>query len=131
MGCRCRERLGGIKFVVHGSFLSHEATTNAIQWLLHDMHRKLPSSDVQREQLKNILQLLKAGQFVHGDIRKQNILLLPNDGIKLLDFDWANDDGSAFYPHDLNMNVEWPDGVAPGGKITREHDRKQVASLLE
>ena len=43
------------------------------------------------------------GNFVHGDLCYQNILLLPDESIRVLDFDRAGICGQVKYPHNLNM----------------------------
>lgn len=43
--------------------------------------------------------------------------------IQVIDFDWADSEGSAYYPADINMSpqCQWHKGVEPGGKIEMIH----------
>ena len=47
---------------------------------------------VHRE-LQNVLEELKSNDFVHGDLRPQNILPLADNSIRVVDFDWAGKSG--------------------------------------
>ena len=53
------------------------------------------------------MRTLHSNGFVHGDLRAPNILLLKDNTVRILDFDWTGCAGVAKYPDDLNTSVEW------------------------
>ena len=78
-------------------------------------------------ELQTVLEELKSNNFVHGDLRKQNILLLADNTIKVVDFDWAGESGAVKYPTNLNIECPWHPDVTPGGPILHEHDEYQLS----
>ena len=60
--------------------------------------------------------------FVHGDLRGPNILLGPNDDVKLIDFDWSGKVGEAEYPESLSQFVNWHQDAGFHKKIYPSHD---------
>ena len=50
----------------------------------------------QRDNLKKILSLFHGEGFVHGDLRGPNILVV-DDVVKVIDFNWAGKIGEAWY----------------------------------
>ena len=88
-----------------------------------------PVSTAVRDALQKVLQLLDTHRYVHGDLRPQNILLV-NDSVSVLDFDWAGKEGIARYPHELNMENDWHHGVKSGGIISNEHDKYEVGKII-
>jgi len=66
--------------------------------------------------------------FVHGDIRKPNVLVSNSDStdIKLIDFDWAGLQGHVHYPARLNSQIPWPKGVDEHALIEFEHDAEML-----
>jgi serine/threonine protein kinase len=60
--------------------------------------------------------------YVFGDLRLQNVMV-HEDKIKLVDFDWAGIHGQAKYPAQMNMeNIRWPQGVGPREIMLKKHD---------
>ena len=60
------------------------------------------SKDTLRKECESALQLLHSSGYVHGDFRYQNILVV-NDKIKIIDFDWAGStDTHTRYPYFMN-----------------------------
>ncbi|EJU02349.1 hypothetical protein DACRYDRAFT_22023 [Dacryopinax primogenitus] len=84
-----------------------------------------------KAQLRELAEVLKAANFVHGDIRSPNILLTPDDRVKLIDFDTAGKEGEVFYPANINMMIDWPEGVGPGKLIRTVHDQVMIARLAD
>ncbi|KZT00409.1 uncharacterized protein LAESUDRAFT_764614 [Laetiporus sulphureus 93-53] len=92
--------------------------------------------------LNQLLAILEQQQFVHGDLRMNNIMVQVNqDGkaviqkgkkkacIKVIDFDWAGNAGQVRYPQSRNKtltDITWPG--TPGGPINPGHDRRLVES---
>jgi thiamine kinase-like enzyme len=57
-----------------------------------------PASAADWKEFKDqVKRLLADNKFVHGDIRRVNVIN-SQSGLKLLDFDWAGEAGSARYP---------------------------------
>lgn len=93
--------------------------------------------------LKQVLQSLKVKNFVHGDLRPNNIMVkiylraeprlsYNNDGslmIKVIDYDWAGELGKARYPAIRNSGVHWPGD--DGELIGDGHDAQMVQHWME
>ena len=60
-----------------------------------------PVSAEVKMALKTAVEVMHAKNFVHGDLRPQNILVVDNK-VRLLDFDWAGNEGTARYPKSQN-----------------------------
>jgi hypothetical protein len=95
---------------------------------------KTIESDVQRSlavAVYEIVEKLKQAKLVHGDLRRNNLMLHVNangkilvvDGkvcIKVIDFDWSGDSGQVTYPKWRNDKIPWPAQV--GEAIVTHHD---------
>jgi len=55
--------------------------------------------------------------FVHGELRSQNILAV-GDAVCLLDINWAGTHPSSRHPKEVNTSANWHSGVSSGGIIT-------------
>ncbi|KZV98740.1 hypothetical protein EXIGLDRAFT_831962, partial [Exidia glandulosa HHB12029] len=65
--------------------------------------------------LNAVAKLHEAG-LVHGDLREPNILVRGGKAF-VIDFDWAGHTNIVLYPHDINTQLVWADGVRPGVAI--------------
>ena len=65
-----------------------------------------------------------------GDLRTPNIMVMA-ETIKLIDFDWAGRAGQVTYPLALSSGIPWPDSVAGGALITKEHDFCMISALQQ
>ncbi|KAF0386851.1 Protein kinase-like domain containing protein [Gigaspora margarita] len=88
-----------------------------------------------REKIKEIVGYLHDAGHVHGDLREGNILvcrLTNNDfDVKLIDFEWSGEVGSACYSHFMNhADIEWPDGAEDGKLVTKNHDTNLLNKTL-
>lgn len=82
--------------------------------------------------LRNILKVLDANNFVHGDLRTNNIIVTVSGEVKVLDFDWAGISGESRYPQDINTaDITWPTGVKGGGRIMKEHDQYWIEKAIQ
>ena len=81
------------------------------------------------ESLMTAVQLMHSKGYVHGDLRPQNILVVDNR-VCILDFDWAGEYPNARYSNQLNMDCNWAPAVKCGGIIEKEHDMYQFKSLF-
>ena len=57
-----------------------------------------PVDESIKTSLNLVVEKLSNKNFVRGDLRPQNILLLPDKSIRVVDFDWS---GLAGHPVDL------------------------------
>ncbi|KAL0227545.1 hypothetical protein RCL1_003689 [Eukaryota sp. TZLM3-RCL] len=97
--------------------------------VMHDPH----NYSFITEQLQQLKKILFESGYVHGDVRSPNIIVNTiSKKIYLLDFDWGVPVESpvALYPSDLNENITWPEGVQRWSKMTREHDQKNIDTMI-
>lgn len=96
--------------------------------------------DVTREELAEadyagfrttLIQKLQEKDFVHGDLRCQNILFSDTKEFLVVDLDWAGKKGHVKYPLTINMSSScgWASGVAPDGLIDSSHDQHQLDTI--
>jgi len=80
-----------------------------------------------QEAVESILKTLDSKDFVHGDLRTNNIMIRTDViekcvDIKVIDFDWAGKAGEVCYPAERNTDIQWP-GEA-GAPILKNMIRK-------
>ena len=75
------------------------------------------------DRLRRVVDKLHGGGYAHGDLRGPN-LLIAEDDLKLIDFDWCGKENVARYPADINVgsDIQWHEGVYRGGPIKQAHD---------
>ncbi|CAE6357201.1 unnamed protein product [Rhizoctonia solani] len=86
-----------------------------------------------RPSLELALVLLHGANFVFGDLRPPNIMVVEENGetkAKLIDFDWCAVAGEGRYPVNLSGNITWPAGVERGGLIQKAHDSAMFDSIF-
>ena len=88
-----------------------------------------PMVSQQRGALQEIITALDEKNYVHGDLRSNNIMIRTDVmdksvELKVVDFDWAGKAGQVHYPAEWNREIRWP-GEA-GGPIDQDHDSKMV-----
>ena len=119
-------------------------------WIsLLDLERRFPkvASDSKasiQAALYKIIDVLGENNYVHGDMRPNNLLILvevtpdgksciiqsrpgsnpPHPYLKVIDFDWAGIAGAVEYPPHRNPDVEWPG--ESGMPILNTHDREMI-----
>ena len=82
------------------------------------------------EEVSDVLKSLRENGLVFGDLRSTNILVTDQHHVQLLDFDWCGKVGEGRYPEDINLvDIEWPNGVVPGGLMQFEHDNEMFRRL--
>ena len=89
-----------------------------------------PVSPQVQQSLKQVLHLMQTKEYVHGDLRPQNIIVAENK-VYIIDFDWAGKEGEATYPPTLNCDTNWAQGVVPKGQIKKEHDEYQITQFTD
>ena len=86
-----------------------------------------------RKALEDIVRALKSKNYVHGDLRPNNIMIRkdlskqPLD-LKVIDYDWAGEASKVYYPAERNpeiAGIKWPSEA--GGKIENGHDWKLIS----
>lgn len=84
-----------------------------------------------RKTLNKAVDLMHAENYVHGDLRLQNILVVKNS-VCIVDFDWAGECGTARYPLELYKGEDdrWHPDVKCGGIIEKEHDTYQIGKIM-
>jgi len=82
-------------------------------------------SEVQRA-----LNLLHDNGLVFGDLRRPNIMITKDGKLKLIDFNWAGEEGQAKYPSLLSKEIHWPEGVKAMAVMRREHDLAMLHSMF-
>ena len=71
-----------------------------------------------QEALDSIIEKLESKNYVHGDLRSNNIVIRTDVieksvDLKVIDFDWAGEAGQVRYPAERNRDIWWP-GEAGG-----------------
>ena len=96
-----------------------------LDWKAVVMERLSSSLDEPSDyttQLVTIVKYLHDKNYVHGDLRKPNILNV-NGKLQICDFDWAGVEGIAKYPFDINhRDLIWPRDNLPGEIIKKDDD---------
>ena len=77
---------------------------------------------------KKAVALMQQNNYVHGDLRPQNIIITDNS-VRILDFDWAGQEQTVRYPSALDITIKWHPAVRPGGLVEKHHDDYQVQIL--
>ena len=84
-----------------------------------------------QEALDSIIEKLEWKNYVHGDLRSNNIMIRTDVmdksvELKVVDFDWVGEAGQVCYLAEWNREIQWP-GEA-GGPIEQDHDSKMADS---
>ncbi|KAH9947831.1 hypothetical protein B0H21DRAFT_806645 [Amylocystis lapponica] len=83
------------------------------------------------ESLRWALTKLHADDFVFGDLRAPNVLIV-DDRVVLVDFDWCGKAGEARYPSDIALGTSmWHSGVERGGLVEKAHDEYHFRALTK
>ncbi|PCH37406.1 hypothetical protein WOLCODRAFT_84409 [Wolfiporia cocos MD-104 SS10] len=88
--------------------------------------------------VQRAVSLLHEHGMVHGDVRPPNVIIEEyrkgrdvRDRVKIVDFDWAGEEGTVRYPLHLSTAIRWADGVDDYELITAAHDDKMVAKMQQ
>jgi serine/threonine protein kinase len=73
-------------------------------------------------EVQRALELLHRHGLVFGDLRLPNIMITKDGKVKLIDFNWAGEEGQAKYPLLISQEIAWPKGVEPLAVMKTEHD---------
>ena len=95
-------------------------------------HRVTESlTEKTKESLMKAVGVMHEEKYVHGDLRPQNILVVKDNTVRIVDFDWADKEHMARYPAELNMACNWHKDVKPEGLIRNTHDLYQMQSITQ
>ncbi|KAK0458352.1 uncharacterized protein EV420DRAFT_1270690 [Desarmillaria tabescens] len=86
------------------------------------------------EAVRGAVQILHDQSFVPGDIRTPNIVIVDGAGdegerMRIVDFDWAGEQGKVRYPMHLSDYIRNIYGVKDYDMITFQHDMQMVDAL--
>ena len=91
-------------------------------WQTRHEFLKFDATAVNRTQLQealdSIIEKLESKNYVHGDLRSNNIVIRTDVieksvDLKVIDFDWTGEAGQHRYPAERNRDIWWP-GEAGG-----------------
>jgi len=83
---------------------------------LHEVKRVPPSA---KEEVARALEILHDRDCAFGDLRRQNVMIMRNEEVKLVDFDWAGKETETRYPL---LAMTGPPGGEGGSLIKKSHD---------
>jgi serine/threonine protein kinase len=83
-----------------------------------------------RSAVRRALDLLHDARLVFGDLRPPNVMITKDGQVKLIDFNWAGEEGQAKYPSLISTKITWPDGVKALNVMSREHDLDMLSKLI-
>jgi serine/threonine protein kinase len=92
---------------------------------LAEAKQHLSAEEIKRVQSEVLraLKLLHNHGLVFGDLRLPNVLITRvGKLVKLIDFNWAAEEGQAKYPALISPEIAWPKGVTNLALIRKEHD---------
>ena len=75
---------------------------------------------------------LHDNDLVFGDVGSANTMIIRNNDVKFVDFDWAGKAGVSRYPLLLSQQIQWSDGVGDGlAVMEKRHDIDMLTRLVE
>jgi serine/threonine protein kinase len=87
-----------------------------------------------RLELERALKLLHDQGLVFGDLRSTNVMITTTEEkqqqVKLVDFNWAGEEGRTTYPYLMSSEIDWPKGVEALAVIERAHDLEMLNRLF-
>ncbi|KAG7441371.1 uncharacterized protein BT62DRAFT_937134 [Guyanagaster necrorhizus] len=91
-------------------------------------------AETVREAVRGAVRILHDQSLVHGDIRTPNIVIVDGAGdegerMRIIDFDWAGEQGKVRYPLHLSNYIRNTLGVKDCDIITFQHDMTMVDAL--
>ncbi|ETN18043.1 hypothetical protein PPTG_03762 [Phytophthora nicotianae INRA-310] len=111
-------------------FIVMEKSNSAL--LVNVLQERGLARQLLEPKINQIRELLRAKNFVHGDLRVSNLMWEEDKKeLTIIDFDWAGKCGEVVYPPLINTTAHWPDGVAPGKVIEAAHDEYWLDLVLE
>jgi len=57
-------------------------------------------------------------------------MIMDKNEVKLVDFDWAGEDGQAWYPYLMSSQISWAPGVRRYAIMKKEHDLYMLEQMF-
>ena len=83
-----------------------------------------------RSKVRHAIEVLHNRNLVFGDLRSPNVMITKTNQVKLIDFNWAGEEGQARYPSLISSDIRWVAGVEALGVIKMEHDKEMLDRLF-
>lgn len=83
-----------------------------------------------QSEIKRALGLLHSSGMVFGDLRSPNIMVEKSGEVKLIDFNWAGEQGQVKYPYLISKDIHWSHGVEALAIIETVHDLEMCKRLF-
>ena len=80
--------------------------------------------------VRKALDLLHSHGLVFGDLHPPNVMITKDGEVKLIDFNWAGEEGQAKYPSLISSGIDWPGGVKALAVMRKEHDLYMLKKLI-
>jgi serine/threonine protein kinase len=84
-----------------------------------------------RSEVQRAIEVLHGRKLVFGDLRSPNVMISKMNKVKLIDFNWAGEEGQARYPSLISSDIKWAPGVEALGVIEKEHDMEMLNRLFD
>lgn len=65
-----------------------------------------------------------------GDLRSPKVVVTNANQVKIIDFNWAGEEGQVRYPYVISSEIDWPEGVQAIAVIKRDHDLEMLDRLI-
>ena len=94
--------------------------------------KKLDEKTMQivRSEVQRAIEALHDCKLVFGDLRSPNVMITKSNKVKLIDFNWAGEEGQARYPSLISSDIKWAAGVEALGVIKKDHDVEMLDRLF-
>jgi RIO-like serine/threonine protein kinase len=80
------------------------------------------TTQIVRSEVLRAIEILHLNGLVFGDLRSPNIMITKANEVKLINFNWAGEEGQAKYPSLISSDIKWAAGVEALGVIKKDHD---------
>ena len=88
------------------------------------------TTEIVRSKVLRAIELLHLNGLVFGDLRSPNVMITNANEVKLIDFNWAGEEGQAKYPSLISSDIKWAAGVKALGVIKKAHDLEMLDQLF-
>jgi RIO-like serine/threonine protein kinase len=62
---------------------------------------------IVRSEVQRAIEALHVRKLVFGDLRSPNVMITKMNEVKLIDFNWAGEEGQARYPSVISSDIKW------------------------
>lgn len=88
------------------------------------------TTQIVQSKVSCAINLLHLNGLVFGDLRPPNVMITKANEVKLIDFNWAGEEGQAKYPSLISSDIKWAAGVEALGVIKKAHDLEMLNRLF-